>query len=70
MSIGNLKRRGSKALVVWRHDCLGQSLPDLAHIVAELEVRGVGFESLTVSNSIVNFPVLVKISTLEKLHAD
>jgi DNA invertase Pin-like site-specific DNA recombinase len=33
-------------LVVWRLDRLGRSLPDLVHIVADLEQRGVHFESL------------------------
>lgn len=39
--------RTGDALVVWRLDRLGRSLPDLVRIVGELEVRGVGFESLT-----------------------
>jgi DNA invertase Pin-like site-specific DNA recombinase len=33
--------------VVWRLDRLGRSLHDLVQIVAELEQRGVHFESLT-----------------------
>lgn len=39
--------RAGDTLVVWRLDRLGRSLPDLVQIVAELEQRGVGFESLT-----------------------
>jgi DNA invertase Pin-like site-specific DNA recombinase len=39
--------REGNTLVVWRLDRLGRSLPDLVQIVAELEQRGVGFESLT-----------------------
>ena len=39
--------REGDTLVVWRLDRLGRSLPDLVQIVAELEQRGVGFESLT-----------------------
>ncbi len=39
--------RTGDALVVWRLDRLGRSLPDLVQIVADLEQRGVGFESLT-----------------------
>ena len=39
--------REGDTLVVWRMDRLGRSLPDLVQIVAELEQRGVGFESLT-----------------------
>ena len=39
--------REGDTLVVWRLDRLGRSLPDLVHIVTELEKRGVGFESLT-----------------------
>ncbi|HCQ9068301.1 TPA: recombinase family protein [Klebsiella pneumoniae] len=39
--------RAGDTLVVWRLDRLGRSLPDLVQIVAELEKRGVGFESLT-----------------------
>ena len=33
--------------MVWRLDRLGRSLPDLVQIVADLEQRGVGFESLS-----------------------
>jgi DNA invertase Pin-like site-specific DNA recombinase len=33
-------------LVVWRFDTLGRSLPDLVNIVAGLEEKGVGFESI------------------------
>ncbi len=33
-------------LVVWRLDRLGRSLPDLVRLVADLELCGVGFESL------------------------
>lgn len=39
--------RAGDTIVVWRLDRLGRSLPDLVQIVAELEQRGVGFESLT-----------------------
>ncbi len=39
--------RDGDTLVVWRLDRLGRSLPDLVQIVAELEQRGVGFESLS-----------------------
>jgi len=39
--------RAGDTLVVWRLDRLGRSLPDLVQIVAELEQRGVHFESLT-----------------------
>jgi DNA invertase Pin-like site-specific DNA recombinase len=39
--------RTGDTLVVWRLDRLGRSLPDLVHIVAELERGGVTFESLT-----------------------
>ncbi|CUB00765.1 recombinase family protein [Thiomonas bhubaneswarensis] len=39
--------RAGDTLVVWRLDRLGRSLPDLVQIVADLEQRGVGFESLT-----------------------
>ena len=39
--------REGDTLVVWRLDRLGRSLPELVQIVAELEQRGVGFESLT-----------------------
>lgn len=38
--------REGGTLVVWRLDRLGRSLPDLVQIVAELEKRGVHFESL------------------------
>jgi DNA invertase Pin-like site-specific DNA recombinase len=34
-------------LAVWRLDRLGRSLPDLVHIVTDLEARGVVFESIT-----------------------
>jgi DNA invertase Pin-like site-specific DNA recombinase len=39
--------RAGDTLVVWRLDRLGRSLPDLVQIVADLEQRGIGFESLT-----------------------
>lgn len=39
--------RVGDTLVVWRLDRLGRSLPDLVQIVADLEQRGVHFESLT-----------------------
>src|SRR5690606_37151694 len=39
--------RAGDTLVVWRSDRLGRSLPDLVHIVNDLEQRGVGCESLT-----------------------
>ncbi len=39
--------RSGDTLVVWRLDRLGRSLPDLVQIVADLEQRGISFESLT-----------------------
>ena len=39
--------RSGDTLVVWRLDRLGRSLPDLVHVMAELELSGVSFESLT-----------------------
>ncbi|WCM18184.1 recombinase family protein [Paraburkholderia bryophila] len=39
--------RAGDTLVVWRLDRLGRSLPDLVHIVAGLEEKGVSFESIT-----------------------
>ncbi|HCB0609431.1 TPA: recombinase family protein [Klebsiella pneumoniae] len=39
--------REGDTLVVWRLDRLGRSLPELVTIVADLEQRGVHFESLT-----------------------
>lgn len=38
--------RTGDTLIVWRLDRLGRSLPDLVKIVADLEARGIGFESL------------------------
>lgn len=38
--------RAGDTLVVWRLDRLGHSLPDLVRIVAELEDKGIGFESI------------------------
>ena len=39
--------RPGDTLIVWRLDRLGRSLPDLVQIVAELEQKGVGIESIT-----------------------
>ena len=39
--------RSGDTLVVWRLDRLGRSLPDLVHIVADLERGEVSFESLS-----------------------
>jgi DNA invertase Pin-like site-specific DNA recombinase len=39
--------RAGDTLVVWRLDRLGRSLPDLVQIVAGLEDKGIGFESIT-----------------------
>lgn len=39
--------RAGDTLVVWRLDRLGRSLSGLVQIVADLEVKGIGFASLT-----------------------
>jgi DNA invertase Pin-like site-specific DNA recombinase len=39
--------RDGDILTVWRLDRLGRSLSDLVRIVADLEMRGIGFESVT-----------------------
>jgi DNA invertase Pin-like site-specific DNA recombinase len=39
--------REGDALVVWRLDRLGRSLPHLLEVIATLEAGGVGFRSLT-----------------------
>ena len=39
--------RAGDTLIVWRLDRLGRNLSDLVRIVAELELAGIGFESLT-----------------------
>ncbi len=39
--------RAGDTLVVWRLDRLGSSLSDLVRIVAGLEEKGIGFESIT-----------------------
>ena len=39
--------RAGDTLVVWRLDRRGRSLPDLVRIVAELQTKGIGFESIT-----------------------
>ncbi|KWO69033.1 recombinase family protein [Burkholderia territorii] len=39
--------RAGDTLLVWRLDRLGRSLPDLVNIVAGLEEKGIGFESIT-----------------------
>ena len=39
--------RPGDTLIVWRLDRLGRSLHDLVQIVAELEQKGIGFESIT-----------------------
>jgi len=39
--------RSGDTLIVWRLDRLGRSLADLVRIIGNLELRGVGFASLT-----------------------
>lgn len=39
--------RAGDTLVVWRLDRLGRSLPDLVQIIAGLDEKGIGFESIT-----------------------
>lgn len=39
--------RAGDTLVVWRLDRLGRSLTDLVQLVAELDQKGIGFESIT-----------------------
>lgn len=39
--------RGGDTLVIWRLDRLGRSVADLVAITSDLELRGIGLESLT-----------------------
>jgi DNA invertase Pin-like site-specific DNA recombinase len=39
--------RAGDTLVVWRLDRLGRSLPDLVQVIAGLDEKGIGFESIT-----------------------
>lgn len=64
--------RAGDSLVVWRLDRLGRSLPDLVKTVAELELAGIGFESLserieTVSaNGRLTFHIFASLAEFER----